>query len=102
MIYERGADFHFANGKLHLAQVVNVHPRGELTHRNRKEWRFHRLGEDFAERRTGAVKPENADFVVGIVRGLKEGQSLDVVPMRVSNQQRQLNGTTSRDCPSLS
>ena len=87
MIYERCVNVQFTERELHLVQFVNVHFRGELAHRDGKERRFHRLGHDFAERRPGAIKTENANFVFGIVRGLKKWEALDVVPVRVSNQQ---------------
>src|SRR6266550_1168618 len=89
MIHERGVNVQFPERKLHLVQFVKVHPRGELTHRDGKERRFHGLGHDLAERRPGASETENANFVFGIVRGLKKWEALDVVPVRVSNQQRQ-------------
>ena len=89
MIYERCVNVQFPKRELHLVQFVDVHFRGELTHRDRKERRFHGLGHDLAERRPGAIKTENANFVFGIVRGLKKWEALDVVPVRVSNQQRQ-------------
>src|SRR4029077_2959211 len=89
MIYERCMNVQFPERELHLVQFVNVHFRGELTHCDRKERRFHRLGHDLAERRPGAIKAENANFVFGIVRWLEKWEALDVVPVRVSNQQQQ-------------
>ena len=91
MIYERRVNVQFAEGELHLVQFVDIHFRGELAHGDWKERRLHRLGHDLAECRPGTIKTENADFVFGIVRGLKERKALDVVPMGVGDQQRELN-----------
>src|SRR5215471_13379457 len=91
MIYECGVDIYFAERERHLAQFVNVHLRGQFTHGDRKERRFHRLGYDLAERRACAVKTKNANFVLGIVRRFKKREALDVVPMRVRDQQRKLD-----------
>ncbi len=87
MIHERGVNVQFPERELHLVQFVNVHLRGELTHGDGKERRFHGLGHDLAECRPGAIETENANFVFGIVCGLKKWEALDVVPVRVSNQQ---------------
>src|ERR1700757_4143259 len=90
MIHERRTNVHFTQRELHLAQFVDVHLRGEFTHRDGKEWRPHRLRHYSAEGGPGAGKTQNANFVFRIVCGLKEWESLDVVPVGMSNQQREL------------
>src|SRR5262245_4614390 len=90
MIHKGYVNVQFAERELHLVQFVDVHSGGEFTHRDRKERRFHRLRHNLAECRPGSVKPENADFVFGIVRRLKKWEALDVVPVGMSNQQREL------------
>ncbi len=87
MIYEGCVNVHLTEGKFHLAQFVDVHSRGELAHRDGKERRLHGLRHDFAERCAGAIKTENANLVLGIVRGLEKWEPLDVVPVRMGNEQ---------------
>src|SRR5437763_16191599 len=87
MIYQCGVNLHFSEGELHVTQLVNHHPGGELTHRNRKERGSHRLSEDVSQSRPCAVKTENANFIIGVVRGFKKWQPLDVGPMRIGHEQ---------------
>src|SRR5215831_7580302 len=87
MIYERRVNVQFTEGEFHLVQFVDVHSRGEFTHRDRKERRFHWLHHDLAERCPGAIKTEDANLVFGIVRGFKKWEALNVVPVSMSNEQ---------------
>src|SRR6516162_4936854 len=87
MIYERRVNVQFTEREFHLVQFVDVHSRGELTHRDWKERRPHWLHHDLAERRPGAIKTEDAYFVFGIVGRLKKWEPLNVVPVGMSNEQ---------------
>src|SRR4029453_11160376 len=89
MIHEGYVNVQFAERELHLVQFVDIHSGGEFTHRYRKERRFHRLRHNLAKCRPGSVKTENTDFVFRIVRRLKKWKALDVVPVGMSNQQRE-------------
>src|SRR5262249_6720806 len=91
MIYKRGVDIQFAERELHLREFVNIHLCGELTHRDWKEGRSHRLGHNLAEGRPGAVKTEDANCIFGIVRRLEEGEALNVVPVCMGDQQREFD-----------
>src|SRR6266480_1516360 len=91
MIYKSRADLHFARRKLHLGQFLNVNPGGKFAHRDREKRRFHRFSHDFTEARIETVVAAYADFIFLFVCWGKEGQSLDMVPMSMRDQQREFD-----------
>src|SRR5947207_2153702 len=91
MIYEPGAHLHLAHSEHHFGQLFNVDPSGKCAHRHREKWRFHRLSQNFTETSIDTVVTHYTDFIFLVICQGKEGQSLDVVPMSVRDQQRELD-----------
>src|SRR5262245_8159558 len=89
MIYEGRVNVEFTKRELHLVQLVDVHSCRRFPHRDGEERLLHWLGTDLAERCPDAIKTENPNFVFGIVRRLEKRKPLDVIPVRMSNQQRE-------------
>src|SRR5262249_48391668 len=91
MIHKNRLHSHLAERKRHFAQPTDVDLPGELAHRYREERRPHRLGHNLTEGGPGPVETEDPNLIVRIVRGLEKREALDVVPMRVSDQHREVD-----------
>src|SRR5438105_15064144 len=87
MIHKNRVHLHLAEGKRHFTQPTDIDFPGELAHRYREERRSHRLGHDFFEAGASPVEPYKANHVFSIVSRRKKREPLDVVPMRMRDQE---------------
>src|SRR5881394_1916295 len=90
MIQEARAHPDIADSELHLFEFPDLDRAGEVLPTHRKEREFHLGSEDRGEAITRALIAEDVDRVLGLVGGQEKRESLDVVPMRVRQQQRQV------------
>src|SRR5215467_4146506 len=91
MIYKPRADLHSAHHELHFGEFLNVDFGRKFAHRDREKRRLHRLGHNFAKVHIKAVVAADIDFIFLVVRWAKKGQSLDMVPMSMRDQQCELD-----------
>src|SRR2546430_1608829 len=87
MIGDAGLDAHSADVKTALVKLLNPDIGGHFAQADREERAFHLAGEDIIQSVARAFVSENAQLVVRVVNGQKKWQTLDVVPMRVGEQQ---------------
>jgi len=90
MVGEAGFDTDTADRKLHLLQLFDLKVCGQFAERNRKERVFHLAGKHGAQAMPRAFITENTQAVLRFVNRLKKRQALNVIPMRVRQQHRQV------------
>lgn len=77
------------NGEFHLVQLVDRDVARQIDHAEGEKWRLHLSRDDRCQPCTRAFVPEHANLVLALIRRLKKRETLDVVPMRVTDQQRE-------------
>src|SRR3954471_5528010 len=92
MIREFGAHVNFADRKLHLLQFFDRDIAGQILQADREEGSLHLSGENRREPGERAFIPKDAYEILVLVGGKKERQPLDVVPMGVRDQEREVDG----------
>jgi len=80
----------FADGKIEIAQFLDLDVAGQLGKGDGKVGAFHLAGERGDEAAARAFAAEHAEAAARIINGRKKWQALDVVPMRVRNKQGEI------------
>src|SRR5205814_9347217 len=91
MIQKSRAHTDFADLELHLFQLANFDCARKIFPAHRKEGQFHLGGKNRGETVTRALVTENVDCVLSLVGREEKRQALDVVPVRMGQEQRQVN-----------
>src|SRR5262249_15919511 len=66
-------------------------PGGKFAHRDGKKWGLHRFSHDFAKACLDPVVAAYTDFIFLFVRRCKKRQPLDMIPMSMRDQQREVD-----------
>ena len=90
MIGEEGFDTKGADGKIHFFELFNFEICRQLAQFYREKWALHLPGQNTFQALFRAFITQDAQMILGPVSGKEKGQSLDVVPMRMGQEQRQL------------
>lgn len=90
MVCAVGADERGADGEIEIAQFLDVNVAGQFGERHGEIGAFHLTGEGGDEAFVRAFAAEDAEAAAGFINGRKEGQALDVIPVRVGNEEGEI------------
>ena len=90
MIHEHGLHADFADVKFHVAQFLDADVAGQFLQSHGKIGALHLRAERGRESLPRALVAENPDLIHGIVSRDKKRKTLDMIPMRVREQQREV------------
>src|SRR5438128_1782846 len=93
MIHEFGADPHVADFEIHRVQLLDVDLSRQIVKRDRKKRRCHLTFENLAQTAAGSIVTKDLDLIFVVVGRHEKREALNVVPMNVSNEQTQIDGT---------
>src|SRR5438445_4114180 len=91
MLQKFCVDPHFADRKLHFFEFLDLDRSRQIAPAHRKKWDLHLRGQNGGQPSARALVSQNADRVFGFVSREKKRQALDMVPVRVSEQQCQID-----------
>src|SRR6476659_2123654 len=91
MISEFGPHLDWPDLKLHFLQFLNRQVAWELAQADGEKRRLHLAGQNLCQTSASAFITQNADEILLVVRGRKERQSLDMVPVSMRDQKSQLH-----------
>jgi len=92
VIGEEGFNADRAEREIKVTQFINLDVAGQLLEADGEVGAFHLARQDFEQTAAGTLVAEDADAVVRAVERLEKGQALDVIPMRVGQQDVQGDG----------
>jgi len=75
-----------------VTQILDDDRAGQIAKADGKERAFHLAGEQLGQAVPGALRAIDLDPIVGLVGRLEEGESLNVIPVGVGEEQRELKG----------
>ena len=90
MIRAMGADERGADGEIEIAQFLDLDVAGKFRKRHGEIGAFHLAGEGGDESLVRAFAAEDAEVAAGFVDGREERQALDVIPVRVGNEEGEI------------
>ena len=86
VVHVVGADAHVVDLERALGQVVVAHPGGELLECDGEVGVLHLAGQRVADRRPHAARAIDVPLELGVEQRCQEGQTLDVVPVGVADE----------------
>src|ERR1700730_1781650 len=89
MIHKLGLHLHLADVKLHVLKFFDREMTRQLMQANREKGRLHLSGQDRAQTSARSFITQDPDQILAVVGGRKERQTLDVIPVRVCDEERQ-------------
>src|SRR5436853_5935040 len=90
MVGQLGLNGYAADFEGHLFEFADENVAGELVKFDREIGAFHLLGEHAGQALFSSFVAEKADLVLRIVGWLKKWKTLDVVPMSVRDEDREI------------
>src|SRR5207302_4029167 len=82
--------------KLHVLKFFDRKMTWQFVQAHREKGRLHLRGQDRAQSSTRSFITQDPDQILAVVGGGKERQTLDVIPVRVCNKDRQLDRLRSQ------
>src|SRR6266404_1126955 len=90
MIGEPGADLEFADGETEIFEFLDLDVCRNLAQADGEKGAFHLAGQHVLQAVPRSFVAENTQMVLRLVNRQKKRQTLDMVPVRVRQQQRQV------------
>src|SRR5439155_3087943 len=90
MIGKAGLDPHVPYGEAQPLELLDLEVRRELAQIDRENRAFHLAGQDILQPMPRAFITQDAQMVLRLIRWQEKRQALNVVPMGVRQQQRQV------------
>src|SRR2546423_7137903 len=91
MIHELRADMDLADVEIHRLELLDFDLAGKIVKRDGEKGHGHLAFENFLQAVVRAVVAENLNLILVVVRGHKEGEALNMIPMNVCDEQSQIN-----------